>query len=109
MGLKTLQIVLHDLQPYYFFQVKDSNGAVNITGATIRATMKDICTGTLKINRATNRVTVTDATNGLAELRWLSGDTNVLGVYAVEFEITPGSGGKFTVHFQREICKWTVK
>ena len=97
MGLKTLQIVQHDLQPYYFFQVKDSNGVVNITGATIRTTMKDICTGTLKINRATDRVIVTDAVNGLGELRWQSGDTNVLGTYAIEFEITPGSGGKFTV------------
>ncbi len=97
MGLKTLQIVLHDLQPYYFFQVKDSSGPIPLTGATIRTTMKDICTSALKIDRATNRVTVTDTANGLAELRWQSGDTNVLGVYAVEFEITPSAGGKFTI------------
>ncbi len=55
MGLKTLQVVLHDLQPYYFFQVKDSSGVIDISGATIRTTMKEICTGTIKINRQTKR------------------------------------------------------
>lgn len=97
MSVKTLQITVNDLQPYYYFQVKDSNGNVNLTGATLRLTLKNMITGVRKIDRATNRITVTSATQGLAEVRWLSGDTDTIGIYNIEVEITPVSGGKFTI------------
>ncbi len=96
MGVKTLQITVHDLQPYYYFHFRDSNGNIDLTGATLRTTLKNIETGTRVINRATDRTTVTSATGGLGEVRWSAGDTDVIGIYALEIEVTPSSGGKFT-------------
>ena len=88
----------NDLQPYYPAQVKDSAGsAVDITGATIYCTMKADSDGTLKIDRQTTGVTITDATNGKFEYRWQSGDTDTIDNYKIEFEIVPASGGKFTM------------
>lgn len=88
----------NDLQPYYPAQVKDSyDAAVDITGATIYCTMKSLSTGTVKINRQATGINISDATNGKFEYRWQSGDTNTAGRYAIEFEINPVSGGKFTV------------
>lgn len=97
MSVKTLQITVNDLQPYYYFRVKDSNGNVDLTGATLRLTLRNITTGTRKIDRATDRVIVTGAAQGNAHVVWLLGDTNTLGMYKIEIEITPSFGGKFTI------------
>ncbi len=104
MSVKTLQITVNDLQPYYYFQAKDTNGVINLTGATLYLTLREISTGTRKINRATDRITVTTATSGLGEVRWSSGDTDTLGTYAIEIEVNPSSGGKFTMPPRGEIA-----
>lgn len=98
MAIETLPVKQNDLQPYYYAQVTDGSGAVvDITGATIYCTMKDARTGVLKINRQTAGINVSDAANGKFEYRWVSGDTDTVGKYYIEFEINPGSGGKFTI------------
>lgn len=98
MAIKTLYIKKNDLQPYYYGQVKDASGAVvDITGATVRVTMKNASTGTLKIDRGTTGITVTDAANGKFQYAWQSGDTNTVGTYYIEFEVSPVGTGKFTV------------
>ena len=96
----TLYIKRNDLQPYYLAQARDSDDAViDLTGATIVFTMKvynsDGTTGTVKVSRQS--VSITDATNGKCEYRWASADTDTAGNYIVEFEVTPASGGKFTI------------
>jgi len=73
------------------------NNPIPITGATIYCTMKDMQAGTLKINRMTTGIVITDGPNGLFEYRWQAGDTNTVSKYNIEFEINPASGGKFTV------------
>ncbi len=97
MGVKTLQITQHDLQPFYFFQIKNSSGGVNLTGATLRITLKNITTGVRKINRATDRHNLTSITTGVGQVEWQLGDTDTLGMYALEIEVTPSGAGKFTI------------
>lgn len=98
MTVKALYLKVNDLQPYYYAQVKDSNGSVvSLAGATIRCTMRLINSSTLKINRQTTGINVTDAANGMFEYRWQVGDTDTIGKYYIEFEISPVAGGKFTV------------
>jgi hypothetical protein len=92
MPIKPLRLKQHDLQPYYRFSVS----GVNLTGATIVCTMID-AGGSKKINRQSAGIVVTDAVAGEAEYRWQAGDTDTIGTYRIEFEITPQSGGKFTV------------
>ncbi len=98
MIIEPLKLTLNDLQPRYFAQAKDAAGAViDLTGATIVATMKDVVLGTVKINRQSAGITISDAENGLFNYAWQAGDTDTAGIYYVEFEITPVSGGKFTL------------
>ncbi len=86
-----------DLQPYYYVQVKDSDGEpVDLAGATIVCTMKKR-DGTLIINRQTTGINVSSASNGDFEYQWQSSDTQLVGKHNIEFEVTPSSGGKFTV------------
>lgn len=89
------RIRLNDLQPYYYIQVKDSDdNVVDLTGATAVFSMRTV-DGTLKINRAS--ATIPAGTSGYAHYVWQSGDTDTSGTYYIEFEITPSSGGKFTL------------
>ncbi len=93
-----LYIKKNDLQPYYYGAVVNSaNAVVPITGATIYCTMKNAVSGALKITRQTTGITITDGSNGLFEYHWQATDTDTSGKYFIEFEINPGSGGKFTV------------
>jgi len=96
--IPALYIKQDDLQPYYYAQVTDADGdVVSIADATIYCTMKS-SGGSLKINRQTTGITISDGgANGQFHYAWQSGDTDTVGKYYIEFEINPGSGGKFTV------------
>lgn len=88
----------NDLQPYYRVKVVDSEGnAVSLSGASVLCTMKDTGAGTLKIDRQSGGVAVTDEGAGEFEYRWQAGDTDTAGRFLIEFEVVPLSGGKFTV------------
>lgn len=97
----------NDGQPYAYFQFKDDQGTgVNLTGATIVATMKNTSDDTLKINRQSAGIAfdgtasgsdADDITVGKGHYEWQSGDTDTSGTYLMEFEATPSSGGKFTL------------
>ena len=96
--IKFFYLTQHDLQPYYPVQVKSVDGTpVNLTGATIRCNMKIKKGDTLIINRQTTGVNISDALNGKFEYRWQSGETGTAGQFYLEFEVSPASGGKFTV------------
>ena len=98
MAIETLYITQHDLQPIYLASVQDSTGGVvDITGATIRVNMSLNESTVLTINRSTAGISITGATSGEFQYTWQAGDTDTVGEYAIEFEITPLAGGKFTV------------
>lgn len=102
-SIDTLYIKKNDKQPYYYAQIKDASDAVvNITGATIYCTMKNLNLGTTKINRQTTGINISDGTNGKFEYRWQGTDTNTVGTYSIEFEINPISGGKYTVPTRKQ-------
>jgi hypothetical protein len=93
--VKELILKKNDLQPYYYAQVKDSdNTVVDLTNCTAVFTMKNIDSDAIKVNRQS--VNITDATNGKFEYRWSGTDTDTVGIYYVEFEVTSASG-KFTL------------
>jgi len=96
--IKTFYITQHDLQPYYPVQVKStSNSPVDLTDSTIRCIMKVQKGTSIIINRESTGVYVSDAINGKFEYKWLQGQTGTTGQFYIEFEVTPLSGGKFTV------------
>ena len=68
---------------------------VSITGATIRFTLSTVDGVTKKVNR--QLAIITNGSLGDYEYRWQSGDTNTIGTYLAEFEITPSASPKFTV------------
>lgn len=97
MTIAPFYIKQHDLQPYYYAQFLDADGeVVDLSGATIRCTMKQR-DGTLKINRQTAGINVTSEDNGDFEYQWQGSDTDTVGKNYIEFECVPGSGGKFTL------------
>lgn len=99
----TFYIKRNDLQPYFYVKAIESTGtAIDLTGATIRFSMVNLSTNAIAINRQTAGVTITAAATGLFQYQWQSGDTATTGTYAPEFEITPGSGGKFTLPINRD-------
>jgi len=95
------KIKQHDLQPYYPFSVPEAD---SLTGATIVCTMVDVLTGTKKIDRQAAGCVITDAASREAEYRWQASDTDTAGKFKIEFEITPPSGGKFTVPSGSEVA-----
>lgn len=103
MGNDYFSIKRNDLQPYYYGKALSVTGtAIDLTGATIRCTMYEADAGTLKINRQTTGVTITSAASGLFHYQWQSGDTDTTGTYLIEFEVTPQSGGKFTLPYDNK-------
>ncbi len=98
--IKSLYLVKNDLQPYYRVTVKDSDGnLIDLSGATIVATMKNTSAGTLKLNRQSAGIVIANQTTnkGEFEYRWQTNDTDTAGTYYIEFEVVPSSGGKFTL------------
>jgi len=85
-------------------EAKETTGTViDLNGATIRFTMKNIDTSSITVNRVTAGVTLTSATIGLFQYQWQSGDTNTTGSFSAEFEVTPSSGGKFTLPIKPDL------
>lgn len=116
MAIKTLYLVKNDLQPYYYITAKDAFGnAIDLTGATIYCTMKNMDGGTVKISRQTTGIVIDpDQVNNKGQFRyeWQGGDTDTPSTedtsgaykdykdripYHIEFEVNPSAGGKFTL------------
>jgi hypothetical protein len=96
--IETFYIKRNDLQPYYQAVVNDADGdPVGISGATIYATMQKAEDGSIVTSRQTTGCNITSADGGLFEYQWQASDTVEAGRFFIEFEITPASGGKFTI------------
>jgi len=75
----------NDTSPSLQVTLKDSSlVVVNLTGATVRFHMKSV-DGTLKVDAS---MTVTSALGGVCQYNWQAGDTDTVGTYYVEFEVT---------------------
>ncbi len=108
-----LEIKKNDLQPWFRFAAVDNAGnSIDLTGATFATTMRNEITGELKINRRTTGIAFTDtgesANSGKGHFEWISADTNVPGNYEFEIEVSPSSGGKFTLWKDQYGNPWKV-
>jgi len=61
---------------------------IDLTGASVKLHMKSV-DNTLKINAS---MTITDAINGIVQYDWQAGDTDTVGTYFVEFQVTYSDG-----------------
>lgn len=75
----------NDTSPSILATLKDASSVpVNITAATVRLHMKSL-DGSLKVD---SNMTVINAAGGLVRYDWLAGDTDTVGTYKVEFQVT---------------------
>lgn len=68
---------------------------IDITGATVRFTLSTPDFVTKKVNR--QLAVITNSSLGDCEYRWQTGNTDTIGTYLAEFEVTPATSPKFTV------------
>jgi hypothetical protein len=77
----------NDRRPRWRYGLTVNGDPMNLTGATaVRFIMKQ--GSTIKINKLA--MTVVDATTGVVEYAWASGDTDTTGTYNVEVEVDWG-------------------
>ena len=75
----------NDTSPSLQATLKDAQLVpVDITAAAVKFHMKSL-DGVVKINET---MTSTDAENGVVQYDWQVGDTDTVGAYYVEFEVT---------------------
>ena len=79
----------NDTSPSLQATLKDAElNPINLGGATVRLHMKSV-DGTIKIDKA---ITVINDLQGLVQYDWVVGDTDTVGTYYVEFEVTYNDG-----------------
>lgn len=86
----TIKIVQNDTRPVPQFAITQDGSPVDLTGCTVKFYMKDLDTGTVKIDGHT--CVIDDALAGICRYIWLSGDTDIVGTYLGEIEITFSDG-----------------
>lgn len=75
----------NDTSPSILAELKDANNdAVNITSATAKIFIKSI-DGILKVNED---MQIINPTLGVVRYDWQVGDTDTVGTYSVEFQVT---------------------
>ena len=75
----------NDTSPAIQATLKDANGsAIALTGADVAMHMKSV-NGVLKVRE---EITIVDADTGVVKYDWVTGDTDTVGTYYVEFQVT---------------------
>jgi len=93
MALEIFDIKQNDTKPDLQVTLKDGAGAaVDVTGATVRFSMRNQLTKALKVNE--QAVTLVTAASGVVKYVWgtLAGDNDTPGLYDAEFEVTYSGG-----------------
>jgi len=81
----SFNIKQNDTSPSLQATLKDAQLVpVDITAATVKFHMKSI-DGSIKVNET---MTITDADGGVVQYDWQVGDTDTVGAYYVEFQVT---------------------
>jgi len=76
----------NDTSPTMRATLKDGNDVViNLTGCSIRFHMRSVGGTTAKADAA---ATIVDAEGGTVQYQWVAADTDTLGSFEAEFEVT---------------------
>ncbi len=79
----------NDTSPSILAELKDANNTpVNLTAATAKVFIKSV-DGTLKVNED---VQIINVALGVVRYDWQVGDTDTVGTYSVEFQVTYTDG-----------------
>lgn len=92
--MATFRLKRHDTYPPLGYTVKDSDAALlDMTDAIVKFTMTNKATDVVKIDRAVGEV------DALGHIRyiWVAVNTDTVGSFLAEFEVTLSTGKKFTV------------
>lgn len=81
-------IIQNDLEPPYSGQLLVTGLPVDLTGKTVRFIMTSCATGVVKVNAA---ATVVDAEDGRVSYQWVGTDTDTVGRYKAQWEVTSDS------------------
>ncbi len=90
----------NDTRPAYVAALKDDYGlpsesAINLTAATsVKFKMRPVAGGALKVD---GTMTIVSAAAGTVQYVWIAADTDTVGTFDVEYEITWSDGGVETV------------
>lgn len=80
----------NDTSPFMTATLKDaSDNAVDILGSSVQFHMRAVGSTTVKVDAA---AVVTDGENGAVKYEWATGDTDTVGQYQAEFEVTYAGG-----------------
>jgi hypothetical protein len=84
--MSTFYIKQNDTSPDIQATCKDYAGAVvNVSGAFVKFLMRDKRTGEVQVNASG---VVVDGPNGVIKYSWSTGDTDTVGRYEAEFQVT---------------------
>lgn len=85
--MTTVYMKQNDTAPALTATLKDADGvAIDLTGATVVFNMRQRSDSSVKVNRGA--VTLVVAASGQVKYPWQAGDTDTVGVFDGEFEIT---------------------
>lgn len=80
----------NDTSPALRATLKNGLGiAVDLTGCSVRFHMRRVGDITAKVDAAG---TIVDDNNGIVEYYWIAGDTDTVGSFEAEFEVTYAGG-----------------
>lgn len=80
----------NDTGPSIVASLKDADSAaIDLTGAAVRFHMRSVGSATAKVDAA---ATVTDQSGGVVKYEWQAGDTDTVGQFQAEFEVTYVTG-----------------
>lgn len=87
----TFYVKQNDTAPSIRATLKDGDDAViDLTDATVRFHMRTIGGTTAKIDSAVS--IVSPATDGVVQYDWIAADTDTIGSFQAEFEVTYSNG-----------------
>lgn len=83
----------NDREPAFKARILHNGAAVDLTGSTVKFIMKlDSASASAEPKVDAEADIVGDAEDGIVEYAWADGDTDTIGTYRAEFEVTFASG-----------------
>lgn len=97
MARADIEVKRNDRRPYLDSTLTDANGAVDLSGATVKFFMVDADDNTVIDQTSTGSlVTIQSATAGTVRYQWAAADTSTGGRFRAEWQVTFGDGTQAT-------------